>query len=208
VDNPLSQSWRERQTIIHTHNLFLELAVGAGLPVLLAFLWFLWELVRLGLTALGQASGQSRVLVAGCIAGIVGTLGWGLLDVVEFSPPFLTTPTWVLVGLLLAAPQALNVGKGQRTIKAVSSFASRYSSLPPRHLSLVPPSISRLVILITRFTLILFMAFIAVVAPLVGNLHYRTAYIAFQERRWATAADELARATRWEPLSAKHHQLR
>jgi tetratricopeptide (TPR) repeat protein len=43
--------------------------------------------------------------------------------------------------------------------------------------------------------------------PLFGNLHYRAAYSAYQERHWATAVDELARASRWEPLNGKYKQL-
>ncbi|GAI45162.1 unnamed protein product, partial [marine sediment metagenome] len=101
----LSQMGQQRQLINHTHNIFLELAVGAGIPALLAFLWFLWALAKHSLTTFRHATGHARVLIAGCIAGIVASLGWGLIDVMEYSPPFFTTPTWVLVGLLLAAPR-------------------------------------------------------------------------------------------------------
>lgn len=105
-DYLLSQAIWQRQVLNHAHNLFLELAGGVGLPALLAFLWFLWQLGRYSLSALYHANGEARVLIAGCIAGLVAALGWGFIDVMEFSPPFFTTPVWALIGLLLAAPQA------------------------------------------------------------------------------------------------------
>jgi hypothetical protein len=102
----LSQLIKQKQVLSHAHNLFLELARGAGLPALLAFIWFLWRLGKYSLSIFNRAHGEARVLIAGCIAGLVAALGWGLIDVMEYSPPFFTTPVWALIGLLLAAPKA------------------------------------------------------------------------------------------------------
>ncbi|MFC2031312.1 O-antigen ligase family protein, partial [Chloroflexota bacterium] len=96
LHDPLMLRLQKLQLSFHAHSLFLEIAVGAGLAAVLAFFWFLWELAKHGLAALHQATGSARPLIAGCMAGILATLAWGLIDVAEFSPPFFTTPTWVL----------------------------------------------------------------------------------------------------------------
>jgi tetratricopeptide (TPR) repeat protein len=44
--------------------------------------------------------------------------------------------------------------------------------------------------------------------PLLGNRFYRTAYTAYQERRWGPAAEGFRQAARWQPLHAKYQQLR
>lgn len=204
LDSPLSQQARQkRQVVIHTHSLFLELAVGAGLPTLLAFVCFLWQMAKYGLTGLHHATGHHRTLIAGCIAGIVGTLGWGFIDVMEFSPPFFTFPTWVLVGLLLAAPRALGVSVNR----------TQYTSLPilgRLHRSWhLPAWIHNRTFLLAVFTIALsLLILVAIVMPLLGNLHYRVAYSAYQKHDWVTAADELVQTARWEPLNAKYQQLR
>jgi tetratricopeptide (TPR) repeat protein len=51
-------------------------------------------------------------------------------------------------------------------------------------------------------------AFIVIIAPLLGNAHYRRAYSLYQQHQWVGAAEALAKAERWEPLNAKYKQLR
>jgi len=205
AEAPLNQSLQQLQLTYHTHNLFLELAIGAGLPALLAFLWFLWELAWYGLATLRRSSGSARVLISGCMAGIVGALSWGFIDVMEFSPPFFTFPTWALIGFLLAAPHAFNVnpekwpGNG-----AWLQRVPTLRSIP--YLSFIGSPGWQGYLL--RFALLAIPAFVAIIAPIAGNSHYRAAYTAYQERRWPAAAGELAQAARWEPLNAKYLQLR
>lgn len=184
-DRPLSRWWQKRQTRVHAHNLLLEWAVGGGVPALLAFLWFLWELARASRSALSHVEGRARALVCGCVAGLVSALGWGMLDVLEFSPPFFSFPAWVLIGLLWAAPRALG---GQE-----AAVDGKEVGLPVR-----------------RWPVAALLGVFAVLAgvSLMGNAHYREAYAAHQERRWEAAVDELERASRWEPLNAKYAQMR
>jgi tetratricopeptide (TPR) repeat protein/O-antigen ligase len=190
LDDPLLPvEWLRDSSRLHTHDLFLDIAAGMGLPGLAAFVWFLFALFRFGLKMRMQLSDQDRVLLTGCLVGIVASLGWGLIDVMEVSSPFFTFPTWALIGLLLAAPRAF----------------SRDAECPIPAASLAPDSSSA-----PRLfqVLCLGLAFVAVIMPLCGNLCYRAGYIAYQERRWADAVSNLDWATRWEPLAAKYHGLR
>jgi tetratricopeptide (TPR) repeat protein/O-antigen ligase len=204
LDDPLmSVQWLRGSTRLHTHNLFLEIGVGTGLLGLAAFVWFLVALFRLGLQAHAHLRGQDRVLLTGCLAGTVASLGWGLLDVMEVSSPFFTFPTWALIGLLLAAPRALNMDGGRRMKDRGSSLVARPSSSVS-----CQPKGSSVILYASRFTFLLFLAFAVVVVPLFGNYHYHTAYVAFQEQHWSSAAAGLAGASRWEPLNAKYQELR
>jgi tetratricopeptide (TPR) repeat protein/O-antigen ligase len=189
LDDPLLPvEWLRDSAGLHTHNLFLDIAAGVGLPGLAALVWFLFELFRFGLRMRAQFSGQDRVLLTGCLAGIVASLGWGLIDVMEVSPPFFSFPTWTLVGLLLAALRVFGGGGVGETADA----SPTPDSGPPRALHVF----------------YLGLALIAVVVPLFGNLCYRAGYVAYQERRWAAAVSNLDGAIRWEPLNAQYHGLR
>ena len=215
LDDPLRPVYHLRgSTALHTHNLFLEIGVGSGLPGLAAFVWFLVALFRFGLQMRARSRGQNRILLTGCLVGIVASLGWGLLDVMEISPPFFTFPTWALVGLLLAAPRAFGEQgsggaeeQGSKEARRRGSFITRFT----HHVSRITFHASRFMSHVSRFTfyaLCFGLVYIAIIAPLLGNTHYRAAYIAYQEQRWVTAAAELAQAARWEPLNAKYQQLR
>lgn len=174
--------------VMHTHNLWTEIAVGTGLPGLAAFVWLLVALLRVGLQARARLRGNARVWVTGCLAGVVASLGWGLLDVMEISPPFLTFPTWALVGLLLAAPRAFRLPAQEAARPGARPNA------PPG------PALCR--------ALLGSLVFPAVLVPSLASLHYRAAFSAYQERRWETAAAEAARAGCWEPRHAPAQDMR
>ncbi|MFC2036375.1 tetratricopeptide repeat protein [Chloroflexota bacterium] len=197
--------------LFHSHNLLLEVSAGLGLLGLSAFLWLLVEFFRFGLATRRNLQGPDRVLLTGCLVGIVAAAGWGLLDVMEISPPFFTFPTWALVGLVLAAPRAFGIDerrktmdKGQRTEEKDSSFVLDPSSCCRPSLSRNMQHTPRMVFCGLCFGL----ALIAVVASLLANLHYRSAYASYQERRWDAAVEELMTASLWEPLNARYHQMR
>jgi tetratricopeptide (TPR) repeat protein len=196
LDNPLqSVRWLRGSTPLHTHNLFLEIAAGTGFLGMCAFAWFVAGIIAAGLDLRRRSDGENRVLIAGSLLGIVASVGWGLLDVMEISPPFFSFPTWALVGLLLAAPQALGLPK---RLGRSSRLATKLG--PPSALA----SVLRSVVTVSAVG----GALVVVVALLAGNFHYRLAYTAYQERRWLTAAEEFDQAARWEPLNAKYHQMR
>jgi tetratricopeptide (TPR) repeat protein len=192
IHEPLNLHLLQDQLGFHTHNLFLELAVGAGLPALLAFLWYLWHLGKFGLVVFCQARGEARILIAGCIAGLVSALGWGLIDVMEYSPPFFTTPVWALIGLLLAAPQLIGLeAKTTNEQKVTGSLR-------------VNPFVRGVLIII----LLLMISYVFIIGPLMENNYYRIAYTAFQQHRWAEAEAAFAQAARWEPLNPRYQQMR
>jgi tetratricopeptide (TPR) repeat protein len=168
---------------MHTHNLLAEIGVGTGVLGLTAFVWLLTALLRTGLKARAYLSGRARILATGCLAGLVSSLGWGVFDVMEIAPPLFAFPSWALIGLLLAAPHAFGVAREQTEV-CVPSYR-----------------------MLLRWTPILLAAAAGVVLPLLGSLHYRTAYLAYQEQRWEVAAAASARAARWQPFDAQTRQL-
>ena len=192
TESPFTLGSQQLQLHFHTHNNFLEIAVAAGVPALLAFLWFLWMLSKHSLSVFQQATGDLRILMASCIAGIIASLGWGMIDTMEFSPIFFTTPVWLLIGLLLAVPRALNyqpsTGKLQFTAFKID----------------LPHYWRRLFF----YSVCLVLAIFTIILPILGNFHYRLGYVAYQEHRWKVAADEFTCASQWDPLSAKYNQLR
>jgi tetratricopeptide (TPR) repeat protein/O-antigen ligase len=230
LDDPLLPLYHLRRAMTdHTHDLLLEIAVGVGLVGLLFFVWFLVELIRFGLRVRVQLHGRNRILATGCLAGIVATLGWGVIDVMRASSPFLTFPAWALVGLLLAAPRAFGIDDGRRTneglqwsplagglpLSSVLTYIWRtaqhathtvYRIIPslPENRSRIAHHISSVALTV----LCLGLAFVVVVMPLLGNLYYRAAYTAYQEQRWAAAAEELRHASHWDPFNAEYHQFR
>ena len=199
-------NYKERQLTFHTHNLFFEIAVGAGIPALLAFLWFLWKLAQHSLRASISLNGKNSILIAACIAGIVGSLGWGLLDVMENSPPFFSFPVWPLIGLLLASPYVLVVGQiPEKREKKIHIFPFHFQSRFAKNL---PITFKSIVLIVSCVVAAILISYIAIIAPLAGNWHYRNAYVAFQEHRWSTAESELAKASQWEPLNSKYQEMR
>jgi tetratricopeptide (TPR) repeat protein len=188
--------------LFHSHNLILEVSAGLGLLGLAAFLWFLVEFFRFGLRIRGTLRGSDRILLTGCLVGTVAALGWGLLDVMEISPPFFAFPTWALVGLVWAAPRAFGVDPVMEVPKS--------GWLRPAHRlgSRLLPHLSSRAAHTLRLISLFILAIVAVLMPLGGNLRYKVAHTAFQEQRWAGATDGLARAARWERLNAKYQQLR
>ncbi len=90
---------------IHTHNLYLQLALELGVPGLLVFLWLLMAVLAQAYRALPQLShGDKGVLVA-LMAALTGFLLHGAVDNVWYSPK-LTLLFWVVLGLTVA------MGKG------------------------------------------------------------------------------------------------
>ena len=203
LDQPLKAVFGLRgSTTLHHHNLFLEIGVGVGLLGLAAFLWFLVELFRSGLIVRAQLHRADRILLTGCVACIFASAAWGLLDVMEISPPFFSFPVWALAGLVLAATQAFGIepGRGESRNWAFARLHSHWLKVRPR------PSVR--VAQALRLALLSVLTIVGVFLPLAGNLYYKRGYTAYQEQRWTEAVNELLVASRFEPLSAKYHQLR
>ena len=83
---------------IHTHNLYLQLALELGVFGLLAFLWLLMAVFANCLRALSQISYRRRGVLAALIAGLTGFLLHGAVDNVWYSPK-LTLLFWLMFGL-------------------------------------------------------------------------------------------------------------
>ena len=187
---------KQLQLSYHSHNLFLEIADGAGLPALVFFLWYLFSLAHLGWKVFRNSQPQNRMFIITCIAGIVGSLGWGMIDVMDYSPPFFTFPVWALIGLLLAAPNALSQPNPD------SDMVSPKISVRKSVISSIHIPNPYIVILIALISLLV------VVRPVISTLYYQQAYRSFQQENWQEAINSLTSASNWEPTNPKYNEMR
>ncbi|MEM4203750.1 MAG: tetratricopeptide repeat protein, partial [Candidatus Methanomethylicaceae archaeon] len=169
----------------HSHNLFLEVGSGSGVFSFFTFVGLLVTTFWLGLRTWRLSDGELRLWVAACLAGIVGELAWGSLDVLWVTPPFFSFPVWALIGLLFAAHRF--------------STSALYS-IPPitRAKPFVYCSLSFVYLLL---------AFLLVLLPALASGHYAAGFTAFQERSWADASSQLERAAFYNPLDSHVHAL-
>ncbi|HHV57634.1 MAG TPA: hypothetical protein GXX50_07725 [Firmicutes bacterium] len=86
---------------MHSHNLYLQLALELGVPGLVAFLWLLGAVAARALSALPRLAGRRQGLLAALLASLAGFLLHGAVDNVWYSPK-LTLLFWAALGLVLA----------------------------------------------------------------------------------------------------------
>jgi putative inorganic carbon (HCO3(-)) transporter len=86
---------------LHSHNLYLELALQLGVPGLVAFLWLLLAVFSRAARAVPRLKAGTRSLLIALIAGLSGFLLHGAVDNVWYSPK-LTFLFWAVLGLALA----------------------------------------------------------------------------------------------------------
>lgn len=86
---------------IHTHNLFLQLALELGLPGLLAFLWLLLAVFSRSVAVLPALSYQDQGMLTAVVAALTGFLLHGAVDNVWYSPK-MTLLFWLILGLAVA----------------------------------------------------------------------------------------------------------
>jgi len=117
--------WRVQ---FNSHSQYIDLLAQTGIVGLFCFLWFAWEMGRLGLQLLGQVpAGFGRAYVYGVLGGLVGTLVAAALG--DWVLPFVynvgltgmraSLPGWLFMGglvalsrLTLAVPAERLAGKG------------------------------------------------------------------------------------------------
>ena len=187
LDNPLLPVERfQHSATLHFHNLFLEIGAGVGLVGLGVFIAFLCFLVRRGLQARRAADREWRILVDLALVGVVAAIGWGLLDVMEISPPLLSAPVWVYVALILAAPAAVKNGTELTESQPTTRLAGFKQYFLAGCLALL---------------------LVASIFIGLGNYHYQRGFAAFVARDWAQAEDQFGQAAGWEPYQAKYHEL-
>ena len=88
-------------TRVHTNNMYLELAVGAGLAGVLPLAWLLWRVAGSVRATWHRLSHESAPVYFGLAAAVAAILAHGLLD------SFLTfTPTYVLIWMTLGLATA------------------------------------------------------------------------------------------------------
>jgi O-antigen ligase len=97
----------------HEHNLYLSLAVGAGLPALCGFLGIVGWVIYLGLRA--KLSHQIEGLVAVTVVAIALYLIFGILDVV-FYEPRINILSWLLLAGIYGASKFALVDIEERSL--------------------------------------------------------------------------------------------
>lgn len=89
---------------VHTHSLYLQIAVEMGILGLLIFLWLLRAVFKEGLTASGNPYHVG--IIAALIAGLAGQAVYGLFDNIWYSPKNLFL-FWTMAGIIVASRAAL-----------------------------------------------------------------------------------------------------
>ncbi len=100
---------------INSHNNYVDLIAQTGIFGLICFLWFAWEIGRLGWRLrLTAPEGFLRAFVYGALGGLVGTLASGMLG--DWFLPFVynvgfigfrsSVLAWIFLGALVAIEQS------------------------------------------------------------------------------------------------------
>lgn len=168
---------------VHAHNLILETAAFSGLAGLISAGGMLLALGWYGVRAWRRAEQDVRIILAACLAGMLGELAWGALDVIRESPPFFTFPVWALVGMTLAA--------GRIT-----------AARQPEPLAMTRLNLDRV-----RPAGALVIAILLVLVPALASNQYSSGFLAFQEHRWQAAARHFQTASQVNPLSAQYYWM-
>ena len=90
------------EATIHSHNLFLEVAIELGIIGLAVFLLAMFGAVRAGFNGLRILKDEgSRVALSACIAGLAATLAHGMVDHVWYNYRVFFM-FWVIIALMCA----------------------------------------------------------------------------------------------------------
>ena len=190
INNPLLPiRWYQDSSTYHAHNLFLEIGVGSGVFAMASFIVFLFFLIRYGLNLQknSELTAKDKSYTGALLLSLIAAIGWGFLDVMQTMPPFFATSIWVLVGLLITTERLIS--------KNNFSPSNEYTQKMPQ----LRKAIIVFVLIFISVTLIFFS---------IGNNYYRKAFLSSQIKDWQVAENNLQKASYWEPLNAKYHQLR
>lgn len=180
IDDPLYMiRYRSGILKVHAHNLILETAAFSGLAGVVAGGGLLLALIGTGFKAWRRSDPRTRLILAACLAGILGELAWGLLDVIRESPPFFSFPIWAVIGVMLAAAR-------------LSQPADAPS---PRQFQFTQHGRGSLLLLI--------LAILLVLLPSLSANQYSSGFLAFQEHRWQDAVQNFLASSRVNLLSAQ-----
>jgi len=100
-----------------THNTFLDIAVGAGIPALLAFIWLLWTILRAGRRQLRcEPDSLAKALALASVVAVMGMSMRNFFDHMWVGT--LAVQFWVLVGLCMRPladnhAQVQSIGPGE-----------------------------------------------------------------------------------------------
>jgi len=98
---------------VHSNNMYLELAAGAGLVGCIAFIWLFWRIARALVQLIGAPIGRASAAGFGVAAAIAAIAVHGLVDsFLEF------TPTYVLFAIVLGCASALTAGGNGAQVRA------------------------------------------------------------------------------------------
>jgi tetratricopeptide (TPR) repeat protein/O-antigen ligase len=184
VDDPLYVlAFRSGITRVHAHNLFLEIGAFTGIGGLLAFAGSVLVLLWIGHQIWKQGDARKKLFGAACLAGIVGALAWGMLDVLRAAPPFFSSPVWVMIGLLLALVRTDDQGSSQTPLSKPGRTDQKIGWIA------------------------LLAAILVILIPSMASNQYASGFLAYQDHRWQEAGERLQWAARLDPLSAHYRWM-
>lgn len=171
---------------MHSHNLLLEIGSGTGMIGFITFCFFLAMLFKLGVKIAGSLNNVWKIETAACLAGIIGELAWGSLDVLVITPPMFSFPIWCLLGLLFAAlylregstPPEIDQGRFQHPCPSLMINGG-----------------------------IIVLMIVTVLLPAIAFTSYAGGFLAFQEHRWKDALRWFEQTIKYSPLDAHSYDL-
>lgn len=97
------------KTVAHTHNLYLQIWLEAGIVALGSFLWLIFRLIKKSSIAIFNKEDENlNNILIGSLSSIAGLMLMGFADHVWFYNRILFT-FWIIIGLIFAALKLLNI---------------------------------------------------------------------------------------------------
>lgn len=103
---------------LHAHNNFLEWGAFFGIPSLILLLFLLVGLVIWLVRSFWRGNDGTDTTILAAILVIAGEMLWGMLDTLRESPPLISFPVWLLMGLAIGV--AVNKGPTDQVVKSRS----------------------------------------------------------------------------------------
>lgn len=97
------------KTVAHTHNLYLQIWLEAGIIAIVSFLWLIFRLVKKSSIAIFSKKNENlNHILMGSLSSIAGLMVMGFADHVWFYNRILFT-FWIIISLIFAALKLLNL---------------------------------------------------------------------------------------------------
>lgn len=90
-----------KATPLHTHVLYLQIWIEAGIVGIISFMWFMYRTIKSAIICMRDSTREMKnILIAG-VSALVGILTIGIVEYIWYYPRVMVT-FWVIISILLA----------------------------------------------------------------------------------------------------------